>query len=70
MTQVAAAFVTVQSAFNWLVDNYARLADWASSSNRVSSLIVSLEQFDRRGKQRDNSPGWVRCINSGCKVYH
>ena len=60
VTQVAAAFVTVQSAFNWLVDNYARLADWASSSNRVSSLIVSLEQFDRPGKQRDNPPGGVR----------
>lgn len=46
VTQAAAAFVTVQQAFNWLVDNYARLADWASSANRVSSLIVSIEQID------------------------
>jgi len=50
VTQVAAAFVAVQSAFNWLVDNYARLADWASSANRVSSLIVSLERFDQPRK--------------------
>ena len=28
VTQAAAAFVTVQAAFNWLVDNYPRLADW------------------------------------------
>ena len=28
VTQAAAAFVQVQSAFNWLVDNYPRFADW------------------------------------------
>ncbi|MGE0665763.1 MAG: SbmA/BacA-like family transporter [Sphingomonadales bacterium] len=43
MTQSAAAFVAVQGAFNWLVDNYPRLADWASSASRVGSLISSLE---------------------------
>lgn len=28
VTQAAAAFVAVQRAFNWLVDNYPRLAEW------------------------------------------
>ena len=28
LTQAAAAFVMVQAAFNWVVDNYQRLADW------------------------------------------
>jgi len=47
VAQVAAAFVTVQAALNWLVDNYQRLADWTSSVNRVSSLLVALDQIDR-----------------------
>ena len=33
--QAAAAFVVVQAAFNWLVDNYPRLADWAASARNV-----------------------------------
>jgi putative ATP-binding cassette transporter len=44
MTQSAAAFAAVQSAFNWLVDNYPRLAEWASSSSRVGVLLLRLDQ--------------------------
>lgn len=47
VTQAAAAFFTVQAAFNWLVDNYPRLADWRSSVNRVATLLVSLDAVDR-----------------------
>ena len=36
--QAAAAFVQVQSAFNWLLDNYPRLAGWVASARRVGSL--------------------------------
>jgi ABC-type uncharacterized transport system fused permease/ATPase subunit len=43
VTQSAAAFVTVQGAFNWLVDNYGRIADWRSSVNRVASLLLALD---------------------------
>jgi ABC-type uncharacterized transport system fused permease/ATPase subunit len=45
LTQTAAAFVTVQSAFNWLVDNYQRLADWSSSAHRVSTLVAALDDL-------------------------
>ena len=45
--QAAAAFVQVQYAFNWLVDNYPRLADWTASARRVSGLLVSLDQSRR-----------------------
>ena len=41
--QAASAFTIVQGAFNWLVDNYPRLADWTASARRVSSLMVSLD---------------------------
>ena len=33
--QASSAFVIVQVAFNWLVDNYPRLADWTASARRV-----------------------------------
>jgi putative ATP-binding cassette transporter len=45
MAQVAAAFIVVQGALNWFVDNYPRLADWLSSVNRVSSLLLALDQI-------------------------
>jgi putative ATP-binding cassette transporter len=43
--QAAAAFVIVQGALNWFVDNYQRLADLLSSMNRVSSLLLALDQL-------------------------
>jgi len=44
--QAASAFVTVQVAFNWLVDNYPRLADWTASAHRFASLLVSLDRLE------------------------
>ncbi|MGY3534489.1 SbmA/BacA-like family transporter [Bradyrhizobium sp. USDA 4452] len=46
LTQAAAAFVLVQGSFNWLVDNYSRLADWISSLERVGRLLLSLDKLD------------------------
>ncbi|WP_339501110.1 hypothetical protein, partial [Pseudomonas canadensis] len=40
VVQAAAAFVVVQVAFSWFADNYARLAEWAASANRVASLLL------------------------------
>jgi putative ATP-binding cassette transporter len=45
--QAASAFTIVQGAFNWLVDNYPRLADWTASARRVSSFMVSLDALER-----------------------
>jgi ABC-type uncharacterized transport system fused permease/ATPase subunit len=53
VTQAAAAFVIVQAAFNWLVDNYPRFADWTSSANRVGSLLLSLDELDRHAQIPD-----------------
>ena len=41
--QAAAAFIQVQYAFNWIVDNYPRLAEWAASARRASNLLVALD---------------------------
>ena len=48
--QAASAFTIVQAAFNWLVDNYPRLADWTASARRVASLMVSLDALERAEK--------------------
>jgi putative ATP-binding cassette transporter len=45
--QAASAFVTVQIAFNWVVDNYPRLAEWTASGRRLGALLASLERLER-----------------------
>ncbi len=45
VTQAAAAFVAVQSSFNWLVDNFPRISDWQASVRRVGSLLASLDHL-------------------------
>jgi putative ATP-binding cassette transporter len=51
VVQAAAAFVVVQGAFSWFTDNYARLAEWTASANRVASLLLALDQIE--GKAED-----------------
>lgn len=43
VTQAAAAFFVVQSAGNWLVDNFPRLAECLSSAARVGSLLIAID---------------------------
>jgi putative ATP-binding cassette transporter len=50
--QAASAFAIVQSALNWLVDNYPRLAEWAASARRVAALEVSLGELERAERHR------------------
>lgn len=45
--QAASAFVIVQTAFSWLVDNYPRFADWTASARRAGSLMVSLDSLEQ-----------------------
>jgi putative ATP-binding cassette transporter len=49
VVQAAAAFVVVQGAFSWFTDNYARLAEWAASANRVASLLLALDRIGGEG---------------------
>jgi vitamin B12/bleomycin/antimicrobial peptide transport system ATP-binding/permease protein len=49
--QAASAFTTVQAAFNWLVDNYPKMADWTASARRVASLMVALDDLEEAEKE-------------------
>lgn len=44
--QLASAFMTVQIAFNWFIDNSVRVAEWMASANRVDELVEALESLD------------------------
>ena len=48
--QAMSAFVIVQAAFGWLVDNYPYFANWTASARRVASLLVSLDALEQAEK--------------------
>jgi putative ATP-binding cassette transporter len=49
--QAASAFTIVQAAFNWLVDNYPKMADWTASARRAASLMVALDDLEHAEAQ-------------------
>src|SRR5260370_30959740 len=61
--QAASAFTIVQAAFNWLVDNYPRLADWTASARRAASLMVSLDSLERA--EQGDGIGRITRTNDG-----
>jgi putative ATP-binding cassette transporter len=46
VAQAVSAFVMVQAALNWLVDNYPGLADCLSSVNRVAALLRAVDEIE------------------------
>jgi putative ATP-binding cassette transporter len=46
VTQLAAAFVQVQLAISWVVDNYNRVAEWYASARRVMDIVDACEEID------------------------
>jgi putative ATP-binding cassette transporter len=61
--QAASAFTIVQAAFNWIVDNYPRLADWTASAVRVGSLMASLDTLERA--EKGDQVGRISISNEG-----
>ena len=68
--QAASAFMIVQVAFNWLVENYPRLADWTASASpiRLAAGVAGPPGACRTGgNDRPNcSQGKPRLGRSGC----
>ena len=48
VVQLAAAFVQVQLAISWIVDNYNRLAEWFASARRVMDIVDAGTALDQR----------------------
>ena len=60
LTQTSLAFGQVQSALNWFVDAYPRIAQWAASVNRLTGFREALE----RSKRLPTGPATVRVVPS------
>lgn len=43
--QLATAFVQVQLALNWIVDNFVRVAELRASANRVGELVAAMDEM-------------------------
>jgi vitamin B12/bleomycin/antimicrobial peptide transport system ATP-binding/permease protein len=56
LTQASAAFVTLRTSFNWLVDNFQRVSDWRAATTRVAALLTALDQVDGDYKVPSPSP--------------
>ena len=44
--QIATAFVQVQMALNWIVDNFVRFAELRASANRVGELVAAMNGLE------------------------
>ena len=72
MTQLAAAFIEVQIAISWVVDNYNRVAEWYASARRVMDIVDACDAIDaeiaearrrRRGPRRRRAPACASPIS-------
>src|SRR5215475_5876887 len=52
VTQLAAAFVQVQIAISWVVDNYNRVAEWYASARRVMDIVDACDAIDAENDGR------------------
>jgi ABC-type uncharacterized transport system fused permease/ATPase subunit len=64
VTQPAPALAAVQGAFKRMVDNYPRLAEWASSASRVGILLFALDLAPRPVREENIMRG--KPIVIGC----
>jgi len=55
LMQVSAAFVQVQLAFSWVMDNFIVLAGWRAAANRLSVLIGGMDEHERAIHGADGS---------------
>ncbi|MBX9588638.1 MAG: ABC transporter ATP-binding protein/permease [Hyphomonadaceae bacterium] len=58
VTQLAAAFIQVQIAISWVVDNYNRVAEWYASARRVMDIVTACDAID--GEIAAQSPSMLR----------
>ncbi len=60
VTQLAAAFVQVQIAISWVVDNYSRVAEWYASARRVMDIVDACDVIDAEAVAAASSPAGMQ----------
>jgi putative ATP-binding cassette transporter len=54
LMQTAQAFASVQWALAWLIDNFAKVADWRASTGRVAGLHMALDDLEESVETGDH----------------
>jgi vitamin B12/bleomycin/antimicrobial peptide transport system ATP-binding/permease protein len=67
VTQLAAAFVEVQIAISWVVDNYNRVAEWYASARRVMDIVDACDAIDPEIDAIGPAPG-PRTAGAGVRL--
>jgi ABC-type uncharacterized transport system fused permease/ATPase subunit len=62
--QLATAFVQVQMALNWIVDNFVRFAELRASANRVGELVFAMDGMTEAETQREAASGAAAVASS------
>jgi putative ATP-binding cassette transporter len=57
VAQLAEAFVQVQIAISWVVDNYNRVAEWYASGRRVMDIVTACDDIDNEIPAQAAKPG-------------
>lgn len=55
LMQISAAFVQVQLALAWVMDNFILLASWRGAANRLVELVGAMDEVDRTVDGEDGS---------------
>jgi putative ATP-binding cassette transporter len=53
VTQLAGAFIAVQGAISWVVDNFNRIAEWYASARRVMDILDACDALDGDPRPQD-----------------
>ncbi len=62
VVQVAAAFVQVQVAFNWLLENFMRIAEWLASARRVNELAQAIDKLESLPADQRKAPVLIASV--------
>lgn len=65
VTQLAAAFVQVQAAISWIVDNFRRIAEWYASARRVMDMVDACDDIDQHNVARHGGIAIVETPTEG-----
>jgi vitamin B12/bleomycin/antimicrobial peptide transport system ATP-binding/permease protein len=65
--QIVSAFGYVQEALSWLVDNYASIAAWKATTDRLTSFEASLSAIEAQNMQQNRLPAQSNIARAATK---
>ena len=66
--QLATAFVQVQMALNWIVDNFVRFAEFRASANRVGELVTAMDGLGPDDERRQAAEAAASAVDAALEA--